>query len=271
MTPGTRSSPSEGAEYLDQSDRRKAARQRELEMMDRKYLEPTPILDSDHPAVTAFAHDASAGAPDLSQKAVQIYYAVRDGIWYDPYYPFYKPEHYRASNVLKSGRGYCVCKASLLCAAGRTLGIPSRIGFADVRNHLATRQLIEYIGSDLFVYHGYVEFFLHGHWVKATPAFNAELCRRHQVAPLEFDGRNDSLFQAFNLEKRQFMEYVADHGTFADIPVETIVAAWKAEYGEERVRNWIDAFDRSGGKPIRAFHKEDVWNGRSAGLRGRPE
>ena len=124
---------------------------------DKKYLTPTAIIDSDHRAIIAYAREVIRGSKDPVEQAISIYYAVRDGIWYSPYYPFYLPEHYRASNVLKSGRGYCVCKASLLCALGRACGIPSRIGFADVRNHLATKQLIEFLGTDLFVYHGFVE------------------------------------------------------------------------------------------------------------------
>jgi len=225
------------------------------------YLRPTPIIDADHPDIKAHVAAVVRDEPDQIQMAVRLYYAVRDGIWYDPYYPFYKPEHYRASNVLKSGRGYCVCKASLLCALGRACGIPSRVGFATVRNHLATKELIDYIGSDLFVYHGYTEFFLEGKWVKATPAFNAELCQRHNADPLEFDGRHDSLFQPFNRDNEQFMEYVEYHGTYADIPVNEIVEAWERVYGKDRVRHWIDMFEKAGGRPVRQFYKEQVWKG----------
>lgn len=223
-----------------------------------QYLRPTEIIDSDHPAVIAFAREAAGESKDPVQQAVRLYLAVRDGIWYDPYYPFYRPEHYRASSTLQSGRGYCVCKAALLCALGRVHGIPTRLSFASVRNHLATRQLIEFIGNDLFVYHGMTEFHLQGKWVKATPAFNAELCRRHRVAPLEFDGRHDSVFQPYNLEKKLFMEYVAEHGTYADVPVETIVEAWKEAYGPERVAQWIARFEQQGGRPMRDFMREEV-------------
>jgi transglutaminase-like putative cysteine protease len=229
------------------------------DQLDEIYLSPTSIIDSDHRTVAAYAFEVIGESRHPVERAVKLYCAVRDGIWYDPYYPFYLPEHYRASNVLKSGRGYCVCKASLLCALGRACGIPSRLGFADVRNHLATRQLIEFLGSDLFVYHGYTEFHLEGKWVKATPAFNIELCNRHKVAPLEFNGREDSIFHPYNLEKKQFMEYVADHGTYADIPVETIVAAWERAYGKARVREWIARFEESGGRSLSRFEKEDVW------------
>jgi transglutaminase-like putative cysteine protease len=229
-----------------------------MKTTDRKYLTPTPIIDSDHPSIIDFAARNTGEKRDIIEQAVSLYYAVRDGIWYDPYYPFYLAEHYRASNVLKSGRGYCVCKASLLCALGRACNIPSRIGFADVKNHLATRQLLDFLGSDLFVYHGFVEFFLEGRWVKATPAFNKELCERHQVAPLEFNGREDSIFHPYNLEQKLFMEYVTDHGTYADIPLDIIIAAWKEAYGEERVNAWIRGFEASGETSGRDFYGEEV-------------
>lgn len=226
---------------------------------DERFLRPTSMIDSDHERVRAFARDVTEGAEDdpVSQ-AVRLYYAVRDGIRYTPYYPFYLPEHYRASRVLSVGQGYCVPKASLLCALGRACSIPTRVGFAHVRNHLSTRQLLDTMGTDLFVYHGYTEFYLQGRWVKATPAFNAELCHRHRVAPLEFNGREDSLFQPYNLNHHKFMDYVEYVGTFDDIPVERIVRAWEEAYGKERVRSWIAAFEKTGGLSPHRFEEEDV-------------
>ena len=184
-----------------------------MKTVDKKYLTPTTIIDSDHPDIVEYARQTvSRAGDDPVAQAVKLYYAVRDGIWYDPYYPFYLPEHYRASNILQSGRGFCISKAALLCALGRACDIPCRVGFGTVRNHLATPKLLEYIGSDLFVYHGFTEFYLEGQWVKATPTFNVELCQKHKVIPLEFDGREDSIFHPFNMEQKQFMEYLEYHG-----------------------------------------------------------
>jgi transglutaminase-like putative cysteine protease len=160
--------------------------------------------------------------------------------------------------VLKKGRAFCVGKASLLCSLGRVCGIPSRVGFATVRNHLATKQLLEFLGSDLFVYHGFVEFYLDNKWVKATPAFNIELCKKHKVVPLEFNGKEDSIFHPFNTEKKQFMEYVDDHGTWADIPVDEIVFGWGKVYGEDRVQRWIAGYERSGEKTGGDFDREEI-------------
>lgn len=223
------------------------------------YLTPTEIIDSDHRSIKDYARKVVGDSTDPVEVAVKLYYAVRDEILYDPYSPFYLPEHYRASYVLKRGRSFCVPKASLLCALGRACGIPSRIGLADVRNHLTTHQLLEFIGTDLFVYHGFVEFYLEGKWVKATPAFNRSLCERHHVTPLEFNGREDSMFQPYNLKNQKFMEYVAFHGVYADVPVEQIVLGWKKTYGEERVNRWIKLFEEKEGESLAQFEKEEIW------------
>jgi transglutaminase-like putative cysteine protease len=222
------------------------------------YLTPTAIIDSDHPSIRDYAKVILHGCSEPVEMAVKLYLAVRDGILYDPYSPFYLPEHYRASSVLKRGRSFCIPKASLLSAVGRACGIPSRVGFADVRNHLATKQLIEFMGSNFFVYHGFVEFYLEGKWVKATPAFNSDLCKRHHVPPLEFNGREDSLFQAYNLQNQRFMEYVALHGVYSDIPVGQIVSAWEEAYGRDRVRNWIKRFREEGDRSLSDFEKEEI-------------
>lgn len=223
------------------------------------YLQPTEIVDSDHPDVVSYAEKTAPDPTDAPiDRAVQLYYGVRDPIWYDPYLPFYKGEHYRASRTLDIGRAFCIGKATLLCALGRAIGIPARLGFADVRNHLATKQLLAYLGNDLFSFHGFVEFYLEGRWVKATPAFNLELCRKHKVIPLEFDGRSDSIFHPYNREKRMFMEYVADHGTFADVPVDRIVSGWRQAYGEDRVQRWISEYEQPDARYRRKFDQEDV-------------
>ncbi|HVW30969.1 MAG TPA: transglutaminase-like domain-containing protein [Acidimicrobiia bacterium] len=182
------------------------------------------FVDSDHPAVIAFAERATAGATTDRDKAVALYYAVRDGIRYDPYTASANPADYTGSAVLEAGSAYCIPKAVLLCAAARAVGLTCRLGFADVRNHLTTEKLRQRMkGSDLFPWHGFVEFRLDGRWVKATPAFNIELCERFGVLPLEFDGEHDSLLHPFTVDGRDHMEYVNDRGTFDELPFDDIM------------------------------------------------
>ena len=194
------------------------------------WLGPTPFVDSDTPAVVAFARAAAGDETDPLRRAVALYYAVRDGVTYTPYCEFRSPDTYRASAVLAKGAGFCVGKAALLAAAARAVGIPARLRFADVRNHLCTPKLRALMGGDLFYYHGYVEVDLEGRWVKATPAFDRPLCDRFGVLPLEFDGREDSIFQPHDRAGRRHMESVQDRGFHADVPVADITATFAREY-----------------------------------------
>jgi transglutaminase-like putative cysteine protease len=130
----------------------------------------------------------------------------------------------KASKVLDTGHGWCVPKATLLAAACRALGIPARVGFADVRNHLSTARMREVMQTDVFHWHGYTDILIDGSWCKATPAFNLELCERFDLLPLEFDGRADSLYHPFDRHGRRHMEYVAQRGSFDDVPLEQITA-----------------------------------------------
>lgn len=196
----------------------------------KKYLEPTDIIDSDHPEVAAFAREHSGGESDPRAAAVKVYYAVRDGIRYDPYGAGTDVESMRASSVLAAGRGWCVTKAVLLTAACRSLGIPARLGFADVRNHLSTERLREAMKTDIFYYHGYSSIYLGERWLKATPAFNVELCEKFRLLPLEFDGTEDSLYHAFDVDGRKHMEYIRDRGEFADVPLEDLQRTLREKY-----------------------------------------
>jgi transglutaminase-like putative cysteine protease len=194
-----------------------------------EYLAPADWIDSGAANVVAFAREHAKGGSDID-KAVSLYYAVRDGLRYNPFLDFSRDDSFRASEVLAKGEGFCVGKAALLAACARAAGIPSRVGFADVKNHLTTPRLREKMGTDLFVYHGYTELYLEGKWVKATPAFNRELCEKFRVKPLEFDGREDSIFHPFDADERRHMEYLHDHGSFADVPVESIRKVFREVY-----------------------------------------
>lgn len=209
--------------------------------VDPAYLAATPFIDSDHAAVRALAREATGDETDPKAKAIRLYYAVRDRFLYDPYSVEVSHEGMRASGVIERGKGFCVNKAILLAAVARAEGIPSRLGLADVKNHLATERLRAQMGTDVFYYHGYTELFIDGKWVKATPAFNLALCEKFRVLPLDFDGETDSVFHPFDADNRRHMEYVADRGSFADLPF--------AEWREAMLTHYPDLMkeDRSGG------------------------
>ncbi len=195
-----------------------------------EHLAPTWFLDSDHPVVREFAADAIGDCDDDPERVRRLFTAVRDAIRYDPYTASPEPQAYRASAVIERGVAYCVPKAVVLTAAARAVGIPARLGFADVRNHLQSRRLAEVMGTDVFVFHGYSELYVSGAWRKATPAFNTSLCARFGVAPLEFDGTEDALLHAFSGDGRRHMEYIRDRGVYTDLPLELILSTFAAAY-----------------------------------------
>lgn len=191
-------------------------------------LVPTALIDSDHPAIVAFARRVTGN--DVRERAVALYYAVRDGLRYDPYRIELDTAGMRASRALEQGFGWCVTKAALLAASARSVGIPARVGYADVRNHLSTERMRKWLKTDVFLWHGYTELWLDGAWVKATPAFNIALCERFGLLPLEFDGRTDSLYHPFDRAGHRHMEYVHRRGSYDDVPLAQIKADFATAY-----------------------------------------
>jgi len=200
--------------------------------IDPNWLAPSWYLDADSPEVAAFASEAVGDATDPTDRAIKLFYAVRDGWRYDPYGMNPRPEAFRASHVTDLDTAWCVTKSVLLTAAARNQGIPARLGFADVRNHLSSDKLLERLGTDLFIWHGYSELLLDGRWFKLSTAFNIELCERFGVKTLDFDGTDDALMHPFDIAGNRHMEYVNQRGSFDDLPYEQIVADFAALYPE---------------------------------------
>ncbi len=195
-----------------------------------EYLIPTEIIDCDHGAVVDFARNSTTGLQTPKDRAIRLYYRVRDEIRYDPYQIDLSVPGMRASTTLKSGRGWCVPKATLLTACCRALGIPARLGFADVRNHLSTARMRRYMRTDIFHWHGYAAIYLDRRWLKATPAFNIQLCERFNLKPLEFDGCSDSIHHPFDQLGKKHMEYVRYRGEMADVPLKEIRNVFERYY-----------------------------------------
>jgi len=194
------------------------------------YLQAGRFIDADDPRVIEFAHSHRVSGEAPVAAAVRLYLAVRDEITYDPYRVGPDPRYFRASDCLATGSGFCIPKAALLAACARVIGIPARVGYADVRNHLSSKRLDELVGGNVYTWHSYTDLYLEGRWVKATPAFNQELCQRFGVHVLEFDGRHDSLLQEFDQSGNRHMAYERQRGVFADVPYESILADFEANH-----------------------------------------
>jgi len=189
--------------------------------MSKKYTEPTFHFDFLNEKIQKILVSLKE-KEILSNKefAIKAYLYVRDTWSYNPYRFSLINGDWKVSEIITHRNGHCLDKAIILISLLRAAKISARLGLAKVRNHIAIDDIIEKFGSDVLVPHGYVEIFLNDKWVKATPAFNKELCELLNVKTLEFDGEHDSLFQEFDQTGEQvFMEYLEDYGTFDEVPL----------------------------------------------------
>lgn len=207
-----------------------------------QYLQATDFIESEHPKVIEFCQRFTEGETAL-ERAVSVYYGVRDEIRYDPFSASLEPEGFKASSVLEQQRGWCVPKAVLLAACCRHLGIPARLGFADVTNHMSTEKMRAVMKTDVFYWHGYTSIYINDRWVKATPAFNLDLCQKFGLKPLEFNGVDDSLYHEFDQAGNRHMQYLNDRGDYDDLPYQEIVDDFDRYYPGMRGASGID-FDR---------------------------
>lgn len=195
-----------------------------------KYTEPTFYFDFQDPDIQDFVKRITSVNQTQKEKALSIYYAVRDNWKYNPYHVSKEAKAYKASQIFNRDAGHCIDKTILMIAACRAVGIPARICLAKVRNHIATEKLVEKLGTDELLPHGYAEIYLEGKWIKSTPVFNKSLCYYLNVTPLEFDGKNDSIFQEFDKEGGSFMEYLEEYGNFEDVPLDFMHRLMKSHY-----------------------------------------
>lgn len=194
-------------------------------------LAATRALDHDSPVVRDFVASALTGVANTPiDRAVAIYYAVRDQIHYEVYDADLSRTGLSASAIITRGRGFCVHKSIVYAAATRAAGVQSRIVLTDVRNHLASARLRELVGGDIFRFHALNSVYLEGKWVRATPVFNKMLCKLYGITPLEFDGRTDSMSHPYDTQGRRYMEFLHEYGEFDDFPFELVVEGIRAAH-----------------------------------------
>lgn len=187
-----------------------------------KYLKPTPIIDCDHRTIQEKANEVTKWQEGVVEKSKTLFAFVRDQIKYNPYLPRYLVEHFRASNTLARGEGFCVQKAVLLVALSRAIGIPSRLGFAVIKNYLLPEKVAELLVTNVLPDHGYAELYLNGKWIKATPTFDLEMCQKNRIIPVDFDGKDDAKFYSHTQDGELHIEYIVDRGPYEDVPLNEI-------------------------------------------------
>ncbi len=188
----------------------------------RKYLQATEIIDAGHPAIKKKAEELTGHLATYPEKAIALFYFVRDQIRYNAFMPRFLPEHFKASNTLARKTGFCIQKAVLLTALSRAAHIPARLRFAVIRNHLLPEKLAGFITGNDLPDHGFAELHLDGRWVKANAAFDIGTCK-DLIIPVEFDGKNDALFNSHTRDGRLHIEYVLFRDSYDDVPVDEVI------------------------------------------------
>ena len=214
-----------------------------METMDSRAVEmsrmPTPTIDSDHERIRETAERVTEGCKTEPEKAVALFYFVRDEIRYSAYMISVFFEDFRASRILEWGKGYCVQKAVLLTALARAAGIPSRLVFAMIRNHRLPQAIYEWAGTDTFPRHGYNQFFLNGRWLNAAATFDRDLCRKNHLPAVEFDGTQDAVLPERGLDGNPYIEYIQKFPPSLDLPFGWIVERTKRIVGPDK-RPWLE-------------------------------
>jgi transglutaminase-like putative cysteine protease len=207
-----------------------------------QYLKPTFFIDTDSQEIVDLARRLTADFNNITEKAKAIFYWTRDQILYNPYETFtFNREDYKASYIIGQKKGWCVQKACVLAALARAIQIPSRLHFADIRNHKVPEKLLKAMKTNLFVYHGYTELFINNSWIKATPAFNIELCQKFNLKTVEFDGIHDGMLPEKTLDGEKYIEYVKDRGFESDLPFDKLLQTIRKYYNSFDWQNYKEA------------------------------
>lgn len=196
------------------------------------FLKPTKFLDFDKSRVKNQAYKIVEGIKNDKQKAIALFYWVRDNIRYNQFGFYMIPANFKASVTLRRKNGFCVSKAVLLSSMARAVGIPAKIHLADIINHKIPQKIIDWMKTDVFFFHGYSELYLKEKWVKATPVFDKRTSQKGGYPLVEFDGEDDALLSSHDSEGNLFVEYINDRGTYADLPYKQIETIFNREYSE---------------------------------------
>ncbi|MGD8562898.1 MAG: transglutaminase-like domain-containing protein [Desulfarculaceae bacterium] len=204
------------------------------------FLEPAPGIQCDHQKVRDLARQVAKGASDDVEAARSLFYFVRDTVRYSVYVPFERLEDYLALNTLERGFGYCVQKGALLCALARSLGIPARLAFADIKNDLLPDHMDRLLPGGIIRFHCFLEWWLKDRWLKSTPSFDAQLSRNKGWRLVEFSASEDAMLPSQDLEGRPHVSYLAYHGWRLGVPLEEFLEVTRRCYGSEGVKLWRD-------------------------------
>ncbi len=181
------------------------------------YLVSSPLCDSYNPVLIQKAQDLTKNLLNDKEKAIKIFYFLRDQILYK-INPFFKS----ASDILQMGYGDCVSKSHLQIAMLRSIKIPSRFHMIHLKFDVLKPFFpgwINKIPSSKVVHHSFCKCFLNGKWIACDCTFDKMLLdgarskglikEQNAYSQIDWDGEHD--LEALSQWK------IDDKGTFTTI------------------------------------------------------
>ena len=147
--------------------------------------------------------------------------------------------------VLSNGHGWCVPKAVLLAAACRAAGIPARLGFADVRNHLSTERMRQTMQTDLFIWHGYADL-----WIDSKKGTNTLLMNQMLKRLIETNALDE------NFVKERITNYDLLKNEF--IKDSDLLAEAYSGVGKERIDRLFELLKNSGSNIVFVYNVDST-------------
>ncbi|MCL5958148.1 MAG: transglutaminase-like domain-containing protein [Chloroflexi bacterium] len=187
-------------------------------------LMATKYLNYEHPLVRECVRGAIAGLSGEVEKAEAIFYFVRDRIEYNFAPDVFSWEDLRASHTMEIGNGFCVQKAVLFAAMLRAAGIPSKVGFQDIRSLVVPQKYVDLLG-DSIGYHGLNAVYLRGRWIRLDATLDKVLVEQRRYRLVDFSSTHDCLLPSTDADGRPHFVIVKDYGSYSDVP--DAIAEWQ--------------------------------------------
>lgn len=161
------------------------------------YVAATRLCDCDNPWLRKKAEEIINGTTTPEEKALKIFYHVRDNVRFSVAY-----SRSKASQILQLGYGECLTKTNAHVALLRAAGIPARMRWVmaqtKVLRGLIADSVLRFMASEAS--HFWAECCLGGHWISCEafldrPLYKGMLKQRlitkEQIPTIDWDGKND--------------------------------------------------------------------------------
>ena len=182
----------------------------------RIFLQPTKLINSQHPSIIDKTNEIINGSKSEEEKARRIFSFIRDEIRY--FFRAYLEERkYYASQILKEGGGFCTQKAILFCAIARCCGIPAGIYFYDIIDHTLPENIGKILKTNILYHHAVSTIFISGKWIKYDATLDINLVKKNNLYAVNFFQDRDCLMFEKTRTGNKHIEYIKQYGLYSDI------------------------------------------------------